>query len=772
MRRFAAISVVVLLYSTFAVAGRPPMAIQTLTGGFWRTDNNFQSTLQLDNKLVVQDLAATPIIYFEDGTEFVLPTVIIPKSSVRAVNLNAAIDLAPPEILAHRSSFGSVSVRFTWPYVSALGACVENLDRVRSLISNYPLGPTRPELLPRADDIYSFWWRQTNEADAVIGLTNSEAHPVAVHFENSDNSGNILDTKEIILPRHGAAFLNLGLPNLDSSVHEGRIKLSYSGVKGSVIVHGSLEDVTRGFSLTLPFSPQRPRSPRHDGKPPMPPALLQVASIGLMYGTPDAMMRFPKSVSFKPFAVLGNLASTATRVDIGYVFGETATYPKKLTTLVIPPGMVQQVDLSPLQHLLPPDQKSVNLTFDYIGQPGDLLIANASSDASQNYVFQVKPEYVGETLAKEAQYWSVGAGTDTMLTLWNQKSANQSVLVTLFFDGGNYELPIHLASFSSTMLNISELISMQSPDSHDSVIPYNVHDGKLQISSPKGIDQPMSTGVSIGTFNVKTGTCGDPCQTCTGFDDYYIAPAPWAAQVSGTQQMVATAVHQNGTESNKTTSSTWSSNNVPVATVGSSTGLVSGVASGSATVSSFLDLREAYDLCEQNGGPCEPIEFLDQSAGNVCVVPSTEDTTPNGVNEKDSTINNFFQIVSDSQNDSFAGRTVTETATAPGSNSCYWPGNSVGLVQQPVPSGGTWPVVTGNGWGPDAVGTPKIAVDSIRTEGIRSGISLPCTATFYQTMKMNCSQTNSPYRNNILKSIVSGGTVQNCRDGVCQTILY
>lgn len=156
--------------------------------------------------------------------------------------------------------------------------------------------------------------------------------------------------------------------------------------------------------------------------------------------------------------------------------------------------------------------------------------------------------------------------------------------------------------------------------------------------------------------------------------------------------------------------------------------------------------------------------------GLCCAVPSEESITPNG--NTLTTLSKFYQVISDSHNTSFAGRTVTESPTSPGSNSCYWSGNSVGLTQSPVVTGGSWSVVSGNGWGDDTIGMFKAAVDSVRTEGLRSGVSLPCVVRLYQTMSIYCSSYPWVYTEDILKFTINSGTIENCRAATCTTILY
>src|SRR5438046_8719513 len=68
-----------------------PMHTYTLSGGFWRTDAGFISTLRIKNSLVVAPLAVTPVLYMTDGTTYELPAVSLDKSAAATINLNDAL---------------------------------------------------------------------------------------------------------------------------------------------------------------------------------------------------------------------------------------------------------------------------------------------------------------------------------------------------------------------------------------------------------------------------------------------------------------------------------------------------------------------------------------------------------------------------------------------------------------------------------------------------------------------------------------------------------
>jgi hypothetical protein len=199
------------------------------------------------------------------------------------------------------------------------------------------------------------------------------------------------------------------------------------------------------------------------------------------------------------------------------------------------------------------------------------------------------------------------------------------VVALHYGDGsGQYVMPLHLPAQASTTIDIGMLIAMGQPDANGNLIPSYIQEGSAVVSNPKGLAQWMTVAVCAAFYNPRKATCGGPyCIDCYGFDDEVVLLDPVAVAVTGTVQLQAQATYSNGTVVSFTTSSTWSSSNTAVATVGASTGLVSGVSPGSALMSAqFPDLVDTTeDLCSTTGGlACPTDEPSEGSGGGVLTV--------------------------------------------------------------------------------------------------------------------------------------------------------
>jgi len=235
--------------------------------------------------------------------------------------------------------------------------------------------------------------------------------------------------------------------------------------------------------------------------------------------------------------------------------------------------------------------------------PESLLLASGSVDQTNSYVFEVTPRGVGESGAKSLQYWSLGNGDDTMVTVWNPADEAQDFLFTLYFVSGHYTLPIHLEPRSSHNFNVSEIVHNQIPDSEGNILPAGIHEGSAKLSGVHAENETVLVSVDAGTYNVRKATCTPTCIQCTGYVSAAVLANPFAVPVDGTTQLNLIGTLGSGGQSNLTSGATWSSSATSVATV--ATGLVHGVSAGTATVSAFsASVPINVYICSMTGPVC------------------------------------------------------------------------------------------------------------------------------------------------------------------------
>ena len=126
------------------------------------------------------------------------------------------------------------------------------------------------------------------------------------------------------------------------------------------------------------------------------------------------------------------------------------------------------------------------------------------------------------------------------------------------------------------MIDVGMLIAMAQPDANGNLIPNYIQEGSVVFSNPKGRAQWMTLAVCGAFYNPRKATCGEWCEYCYGYCDAEVTPDPFSVAVGSTLQLHDYLTYADGSLDEFTSSSTWSSSNTAVATVGASTGLVTG----------------------------------------------------------------------------------------------------------------------------------------------------------------------------------------------------
>jgi IPT/TIG domain len=574
-------------------ASTPAQANKTYTlyTGFWRTDGSFVSTIRVKNVLAVAPIDVTPVLFMADGTPHMLSSVHIAVSGVATVNVNDALAKVPSSIARHVSQFGSAALIYSYPSPGHVTAQVAAIDASRSLSYTYPFAASMN--MPRHDSkqiLEGLWWKHDSGVTGFVTLSNTTDQQ-QIALLTSVHPGNNLNSQQVTLAPHSTQMLKLEDITTDASSPDNRaggIRVEYEGSQGNILVTGALANESEGYSANMPFWPRDMSSSS--------PTPTTYASAGLMLGKPDPMMMpgFPKETTLSAYLSLRNTTEkpldVALQLNYMSAMGMEGSMPvtRNLPAQHLAPFEARQVDLQgPLNAAgLKNFSGSINLSLSFTGKGGDLVLATGSVDQTGTYVFEVEPESVDTFRSKNATYWGVAQGNDTMFTLWNPTSTPQHILVTFYYgDGsGKYTLPVHLDAQASTMIDMAMLIAEIKPDADGNIIPPSVTEGSAQFASAKGRNEKISIVIASGIYNVSTATCYCNCITCCAASNFAITPNPIICPVGGSIALSASAVDCNG----YSVYGNYSSSNTAVITFDSS-GNAYGVSVGQATINGSLD---------------------------------------------------------------------------------------------------------------------------------------------------------------------------------------
>ncbi len=213
---------------------------------------------------------------------------------------------------------------------------------------------------------------------------------------------------------------------------------------------------------------------------------------------------------------------------------------RSLGSVQLAGGETSQVDLDSQfgkANPLPDGFGHISATFQ--GQDGDLLMQAGSVDQSKSYVFEVPVSQQSDSASRTICFWSTEGDNDTMMTVWNYKTTAQNLVLTLYYSGGQYVIPIHLQARQAYNLDMMSLVRSRVPDANGTLIPSNIHSGSAMLSSPKSEIDKISVAIAASVFNVRNATCGVICNTCDGVAAISFDPGSYMVNVA---QFVGTTV--------------------------------------------------------------------------------------------------------------------------------------------------------------------------------------------------------------------------------------
>ncbi len=570
------------LYSN--LSQRNPVA-QSVEGGMWRTDQAFDSVLHMKNVLLTNELQVRPSLIMADGYILRLPTMIIPAAGVASVNITDALKHMDVAAQAHRSVYGMAGVDYSWNWPGAIMASIQNIDETAMLTFHSSLQSDRANSLAstkqreKAQVVNGTWWKPYDDADMFLFLGNSSDSSKSVSVMMLSNTGQILKEQQLSLSPRASIFLNafrmLGKP--PETGDTGSLIVSASGRDRSLVALAGIQDDANGYSVNLHLYEQHPEEARKKTV-----GSITMATPGVMLGVPQKEMQFPVSTSFQPYLILHNTSKTSRTVQISADYRLQARQQHILLgTVTLATAGVQQFSFPTSLSGVAPDLGTMSLSEAFNGMEGDIQVEAGSVDSTGNYVFEAETHTEAETISRTICYWSVQSDTDTMISLWNYSTVQQRLLLTLYYQGGKYKLPVTLAAGEQGEISVATLLHKQTPDQSGTVLPANLTEGSAILSSVDGEDKPIDLASSTSTYNVRNGTCTNSCGTCNGVTSVYVDPDTVQLELGSSLQTAGYMTYNTGSTSNVTSSAPWASSDTSMMTI-SSPGMMNGMAYGSA----------------------------------------------------------------------------------------------------------------------------------------------------------------------------------------------
>ncbi len=230
----------------------------------------------------------------------------------------------------------------------------------------------------------------------------------------------------------------------------------------------------------------------------------------------------------------------------------------------------------------------------------------------------------------------------------------------------------------------------------------------------------LATGVAAGTTQI-TATMGavtSPGVTLTviSLTSIAITPNPATiATVGGTLQFTATGTYSDASTADITTSATWASGTMAVATIGASTGLATGVSAGGSTITATLGTVVSPGVVLAVGGAVVPVSLKITPASTTIIVGGTADFTA-------------VELLSDGSTQAVPGA-VTWTSGTTATASILGPvGIATGLAAGTSTITGTFGALNGTASLTVAPAVPRFVYTIGPNDGVTSGYAVNSAA--------------------------------------------
>jgi len=438
------------------------------------------STLVLNNTTHHDEIARVTL-FNKEGRSHLIPEMTLPANSNKRIDLSQRItddeldgfEEGSVEIFFHGASMG-------------IGGQLAVYDYRHSLSFDVPF----TEMMNfNSSQVESLWWGLDHKAQAEVYIANTESVQTVV-TPSLYVGGHIYQLDAIGLEAHHQEIINIGKElkklKMESAASAGAIVLQYSNGPGAIAVAGSIMNKDNGFSSTMRFSDSTMY--RTD----------TLHGAYLPIGKPTSESGLSQGLIFTPHITIGNVAdqSVRVRVTVRYRVGNNGD-SVELAPVDLKEHEVRELDVSPILSAVGDRVLSDSgIEIKQNGPLGAVIGSVASVDQTGNQVFDVPlrdPKLLHMT-AGGNHPWTIAGDNLAVLHLKNiDPDANdkpRQALVTIYFDGGKYRLPIQLIMPGQTLnVDIKKLRDKQVKDDLGNVIPRSVNTGQVEWFSLGGSGQ-------------------------------------------------------------------------------------------------------------------------------------------------------------------------------------------------------------------------------------------------------------------------------------------
>ena len=460
---------------------------------------------------------------------------------------------------------GSISVYFNGTIMPLAGQLTMS-NPARRLIFESEVVDNSPGLGLLPKQLHALWWGIGAGRDARVMVSNTAGEAVSADLF-LDFRGERHSAAPLTFRPHETKVLSITelLSVLDESpatAPEGGISIVARGPKPSLVAQGRITDVLTGFSTTLNFPD---------------PSLQRASALhasGVPIGKPSAGSPYAGAGVFIPHVIVRNLTGVPQTVTVTTEYpGEDGPAQTPLPPFLLGPYGTEDFRLDDYFGLLPLPLPFCSIRIQYSGPPGSAMAEVTSIDQKGDLVIDSRLANEGDGWAGSGAHpWHLDDETESVLFLTNMGEKDARIGFQVQAGGIHYYLTgLRLSPHETRAIDLRKLRDKQQDDFQGNKIPAGAADGSVVWIR---LDNFPVMGRLVVLQRHRGMVSNYDCTTAhcpAGYSALGVSPTNTDMCPNTTSPYTATATFtdSNGVNSyyGVTSDSTWSSDNLPTATV-------------------------------------------------------------------------------------------------------------------------------------------------------------------------------------------------------------
>jgi hypothetical protein len=473
-----------------------------------------------------------------------------------------------------------------------------------------------PGLTTAPAALHTLWWGLGSGREALIRVANASSAAVVadvyldfqgVHHPSPALNFAPFETKVLsVVDLLGALSLS------PAQAPEGGLSIVARGPAPTLIAQGRITDATTGFSTPLHF----PDLSFHRAS--------ALHANGLPLGVPSTDSPYAGTGTYTPHIIARNLTGSPQSIVPTLEYpGANGPAQSTLAALTLAPYATMDIPLGAALALVSTPVPHAAIGIQYSGAPGSVIAEVASIEQRGELVVSSYAQNEGNNYAGSGAYaWHLDDQTESMLYLSNSADHECPIGLQVQANGVPYYVTdLRLKAHETRAISLRQLRDAQKADFQGHKIPAGATDGTVLWT--RLTNDPVTGQLDVvSNGELVTPETSSSCCCPPNYQGLSVTAQSSSMAIDGPPlpfKATLATMDCNGNYyySDWTTLVTWSSSATNIATVNSTTGVVTAVSAGTTNIIANGSCWEQYMCC---AGVCNPCACVPVEGGTTLTV--------------------------------------------------------------------------------------------------------------------------------------------------------